>query len=275
MFHLSSRFYNNSKKTVASHIIFCAFCAFTALPLSGCANSGDSKIFDSGNVIYDPYEEYNRTVTKFNQALDHTIINPAIKGYRIVTPEPARDGLQNFMKNLRTPVNLLNQLLQGDMQGAHDVIIRAIVNTTVGMGGIFDVAAYEGIPYEAEDFGQTLAVWGVNDGPYIVIPFFGSSTLRDYGGMFADTLTDPIYWYAHNVDKKWISHTKTGINYFLVRESLYDSMYDVERNSFDYYAALRSTYYQYRKAAILDLKNGRANENRYDDMPEIPDFDDY
>lgn len=272
---MSSLHHNTtSKRSLTSHLLPCLFCTITAVSLSGCASSGETSFVDSGNVIYDPYEEYNRSVTKFNLAVDHAIINPVVKGYRTVTPEPARKGIQNVMRNLRAPVNLINQILQGDISGARDVIVRTAVNTTIGIGGIFDVAAYEGIPYESEDFGQTLAVWGVGNGPYVVMPFFGASTLRDYGGVFADSAMDPLRWYAHNADKEGLYYAKSGVDYFLLRESLHDSMTEIEQSSFDYYAAIRSAYYQYRKAAILDSKNNRTNQTHYEELPVIPDFDD-
>ena len=191
----------------------------------------------------------------------------------MITPKPAREGLQNVIKNLRSPINLVNQLLQGDLSGARDVALRAVVNTTVGLGGIFDVAAYEGIPYESEDFGQTLAVWGIGNGPYIVMPLFGASNMRDYTGLLADSMMDPLRWYTHNTDKDRLYYAISGTNYLLLRDSLYASMREMERSSFDYYAATRSAYYQYRKAAILD-SNSWTDHARNDELPEIPDFDD-
>ncbi len=262
------------KRSIASYLTIYALGVLAAFPLSGCASSESSHIVDSGNLIYDPYEEYNRTMTSFNLTVDHAVVYPVLEGYRTIVPEPARNGLQNVMKNLRSPVNLLNQLFQGDIQGAGDVIVRAAVNTTIGIGGIFDVAGYEGIPYESEDFGQTLAVWGVGNGPYIVMPFFGASNLRDYTGIFADSMMDPMRWYTHNVDKENLYYAMSGTNYLLLRDSLYDSMKDMESSSFDYYAALRSAYYQYRKAAILDSAN-RPDKAHLEEFPDIPDFDDY
>ena len=265
---------NISKRFVLSCLFVCMFCTFSALSLSGCASSENAHVVDSGNIIYDPYEEYNRAMTKFNLTVDHALIYPVLEGYRTITPEPARNSLQNVMKNLRSPINLINQLLQGDWSGAHDVIIRALVNSTVGVGGLFDVAGYEGIPYESEDFGQTLAVWGIGDGPYIVMPFFGASNLRDYTGLLADSMMDPIYWYTHNVDKEDLYYAMGATNYLLLRDSLYDSMTDMEKSSFDYYAAIRSAYYQFRKSAILDTTSWSSQE-RFEELPDIPDFDDY
>ncbi len=266
--------YKAGKRSIVSCLFVCMLCAFATLSLGGCTSSDSANVVDSGNMIYDPYEEYNRAVTKFNLAVDHAVIYPVLEGYRTITPKPARNGLQNVMKNLRSPVNLINQLLQGDLAGAHDVIVRAIINSTVGIGGLFDVAGYEGIPYESEDFGQTLAVWGVGNGPYIVMPFFGASNLRDYTGLLADSAMDPLNWYLHNTDKEGLSYALSGTNYLLLRDSLYDSMKDMEQSNFDYYAAVRSAYYQYRKSAILDTTSWSSQE-RFEELPDIPDFDDY
>jgi phospholipid-binding lipoprotein MlaA len=271
---LLSPHHNAGKTSITSCLFICMLCTFTTLSLGGCANSDSAHVVDSGNMIYDPYEEYNRAVTKFNRTVDNAVIYPVLEGYRTITPEPARNGLLNVMQNLRSPINLLNQLLQGDLPGARDVVVRAAVNSTVGLGGIFDVAAYEGIPYESEDFGQTLAVWGIGNGPYIVMPFFGASNLRDYTGLFADSMMDPLRWYTYNVDKKDLYYAMSGTNYLLLRDSLYDSMKDMEQSTFDYYAAIRSAYYQYRKAAIFDTTSW-TNQERFEELPDIPDFDDY
>ncbi len=236
--------------------------------LNACASAREDQIIDTGNVIYDPYEDMNRRVMAFNLAVDHTVINPAIKGYRVAIPQPARTGLRNFLRNLRTPVDLLNQVLQGDVEGSGNTALRAAINTTVGVGGLFDVAGHEGIKYEPEDFGQTLAVWGVGHGPYMVVPFIGASSMRDYGGFFADSMVDPLGWYLHNIDEEGIALARFGISYFDLRESLHDTLTDLERNSFDYYAAVRSTYYQHRRALVHD----NAPQSSAD-LPDIPDFD--
>lgn len=236
--------------------------------LNACASTQKGTIIDAGNVIYDPYEDMNRQVMAFNMAVDHAVINPVIKGYRMVAPKPARTGIRNFLRNLRTPVNLANQILQGDIKGSRDTVVRAIVNTTVGVGGLFDVAGHEGIPYEAEDFGQTLAKWGVGHGPYMVVPFIGASSMRDYGGFFADSMMDPLRWYLFNVEQEKIYYAKYGMDYLDVRDSLHDTLTDLERSSFDYYAAVRSTYYQYRRALVFDSSSIQSEQ-----IPDIPDFE--
>lgn len=239
-----------------------------ASALTGCATMKQDFTLEGDAPIHDPFETTNRYIFAFNQAVDYAVINPVIKGYRTVAPQPVRSGIRNFLRNLGSPMNFVNQLLQGDLKGAGTVFVRSAVNTTVGVGGIFDVAGYEGIPYESEDFGQTLAVWGVGNGPYMVVPFIGPSSLRDYSGYFVDAAADPLRFYMHNIDEDGLMYAKTGVSYLDLRESLYDSMLDMKTNSIDYYAAVRSTYFQHRQALIQDHK-GMATTT----IPAIPNYE--
>jgi phospholipid-binding lipoprotein MlaA len=205
--------------------------------------------------ISDPLEGSNRRIFKFNNAIDKVLINPVIKGYRAVVPQPARKGVRNFLRNLKAPTTFANQLLQGDIGGAADVVGRFVINSTIGVLGVFDVADRVGLKYEAEDFGQTLAVWGVGHGPYLVVPVLGPSSLRDYTGYFVDSFADPLRWYlfGHGDAEGWY-YAKVAADYIDLRESLIDVLEDLERSSIDYYAAVRSTYYQRREA----LKNDES-----------------
>lgn len=242
--------------------------AMASLVLCSCASSNNT-IYEAGIEINDPFEEQNRRVMAFNKAVDENIIHPVVKGYRYVTPKPARSGIRNFLRNLKSPIRLANQLLQGDIEGARDVVLRTTINTMVGVGGIFDVAGYEGIKYEPEDFGQTLAVWGVKPGPYMVVPFIGPSSMRDYGGYFVDGVADPLRWYLFNTDHEGIYYAKFGVDYLDLRESLIDTMEDLDKSSIDYYAAVRSAYYQHRKALINDQESTAQTE-----LPAIPYYED-
>ncbi len=243
--------------------------ALSSAALTSCASMKNNEIYDNGVVIYDPMEEANRKVMAFNQAVDKTIINPIIKGYRFITPQPARSGIRNFLRNLKSPIILANQLLQGDISGARDALLRATINTTIGVGGIFDVAGYEGIEYEAEDFGQTLAVWGVDYGPYMVLPFIGPSSLRDYGGYLTDGLVDPVRLHIFSHDNEWLYAGKFTADYLDLRDSLMDTLTEIEASSIDYYAAVRSTYYQHRESLIHD-QNGTAQSS----IPAFPYYED-
>jgi phospholipid-binding lipoprotein MlaA len=238
------------------------------LALCSCA-SNKGTIYEAGIEISDPFEEQNRRVMAFNKVVDENVIHPVVKGYRYVTPKPARSGIRNFLRNLKSPITLANQLLQGDLDGAGDVVLRTTINTMVGVGGLFDVAGYEGIKYEPEDFGQTLAVWGVEPGPYMVVPFIGPSSMRDYTGYFVDGMADPVRMYLFNTNQEPLYYTKFGLDYLDLRDSLMDTMEELDRSSFDYYAAVRSTYYQHRQTLVRDQDGTVQTE-----LPAIPYYED-
>ncbi|MGH1377876.1 MAG: MlaA family lipoprotein [Alphaproteobacteria bacterium] len=259
----------NEKSKKPSFYARMSLIALSTLAVSSCANLKGNEIHESGVTIYDPMEEQNRKVMAFNMAVDKAVINPIVEGYRTITPRPARSGIRNFLRNLRSPITLANQLLQGDLEGARDVLLRVAINSSVGVGGLFDVAGYEGIEYEPEDFGQTLAVWGVDHGPYMVVPIIGPSSMRDYGGYFADTIADPLRWHLFNTNQELLYSGKYAADYLDLRESLKDKLDDLESNSIDYYAAIRSIYYQHRKSLILDGKGVAVNE-----IPAIPYYED-
>lgn len=240
--------------------------AFATLFLTSCASSQQDPMIVGNTVVEDPFEGTNRSIFAFNAAVDDAVIHPIVKGYRAVVPKPARNGLRNFLRNLKSPVTMANQLLQGDLDGAGTVLVRASVNTLIGVGGLFDVAGAEGIEYESEDFGQTLAVWGVGHGPYLVVPFIGPSSLRDYTGYAVDSFADPLRFYLHNTDQDGLYYTKIALDYLDLRDSFMDVLEDLEASSIDYYAAVRSTYYQRREALVND-------ENP--EQSSIPSFDEF
>ncbi len=240
---------------------------------AGCSSKdANENLIISGNIaIEDPYEEYNRDVFEFNDALDEAILAPAARTYRDVVPEPAQDGLRNALRNLKSPINIANQVLQGDFEGTLTDVMRAMVNTTFGFLGIVDLAQSAGLEYEKEDFGQTLAVWGIDHGPYIVVPIIGPSSLRDHIGNAVDSIADPLRIYLFNIDEEGWSLARTGATLFDGRVQLLDILADLKKNSFDYYAAVRSSYYQRRQALVDDQNPRNANVN---ELPEIPDYDD-
>ncbi|NCT40156.1 MAG: VacJ family lipoprotein [Alphaproteobacteria bacterium] len=238
----------------------------SVLALNACATQNQS-VMDDGVVISDPLEDTNRAVFKFNEVVDDNIIHPAIKGYRFVVPKEVRNSLGNFLRNLRSPVIFANQVLQGDIEGAGNVLLRTAINTFTGFGGLFDFAAKEGMPHESEDFGQTLATWGLDNGPYLVVPLLGPSTARDSVGYIVDAYADPLRWYLFDSGQEHLSYQRTGLNYLNVRDNLMDVLEDLRRSSIDYYASTRSIYYQRRDALIRD-------ENPDDAVAvSIPDYD--
>lgn len=246
-----------------------AMAASITLGLSACASNGgvnNEAVYVGNEQIHDPMENLNRGIFAFNEVVDKTVIEPVARGYRWITPKPVRTGVRNFLRNLKSPIVMGNELLQGDLEGFANASGRLFINTLLGVGGIFDVADMGGIPYEPEDFGQTLAVWGVGNGPYVMIPLIGPSTARDATGMVVDSFADPVRIYLFNTDREWLHYTRVAVGVVDQREELLDVIDDLRRNSFDYYAALRSAYYQRRQALVNDMDPESAAS------PEIPDY---
>ena len=211
--------------------------------------------FETGKYedeIYDPLEGFNRAIFKFNNVADRIILEPVARGYRKL-PSPMQSGISNFLSNLRMPLVIVNQLLQGQGGNAVESTGRFLVNTTVGVFGFGDVADKIGLEEKDEDYGQTLATWGVGDGFYIVLPIFGPSNLRDTAGLLLTATTDPVNAYAISEGEGWVVPVRTTINAVDRRSKIIDEVNALRNNSIDYYAAVRSSYYQNRKASILNI----------------------
>ena len=209
----------------------------------------ETTIFE--DEIYDPLEGINRAVFGFNNVTDKIILEPAAKGYKKL-PTPIQSGIGNFIKNLKLPLVAVNQLLQGQGKNAVESTGRFFINSTIGIFGLIDVADNVGLEQKEEDFGQTLATWGVGDGFYIVLPLFGPSNIRDTAGMVMTMMTDPVNAYATNQGEAWAIPVRTAANAVDQRSKIIDEVNALRDNSVDYYAAVRSSYYQNRKAAIMN-----------------------
>ena len=214
-------------------------------------NSDDFETTVYEDEVYDPFEGINRAIFTFNNAADKAILEPVAKSYRKL-PSPIQSGLGNFINNLKLPLAALNQLLQGQGKNAIESSGRFLVNSTIGILGIIDVADDIGLDQKEEDFGQTLATWGVGDGFYIVLPLFGPSNLRDTTGMFMTMAADPINAYTASNGEAWAIPMRTAANAIDQRSQIIDEVNALRNNSIDYYAAVRSSYYQNRKAAIMN-----------------------
>lgn len=224
--------------------------------LSACSATPDGE-------VYDPAENINRGIFKFNDAVDTAVIEPVARGYRNVVPDPARTGVRNVLRNLKTPTILANNVLQADANGAGDTITRFFANTLFGFGGLMDVAGKHGVPYREEDFGQTLGVWGAKPGAYLVLPLLGPSSVRDVSGLVVDSYTDPLRLWLMNTDRAGWYYGKVAVGAVDKREELLDVLADLKKNSIDYYAAVRSSYVQ-RRAALIHGSNESQN------LPDIP-----
>ena len=211
---------------------------------------------NSGEVK-DCFESVNRATFKFNQVLDGVIFEPVAKAYRVL-PSPVRAGTGNALDNLSTLVTIPNNILQGDFKKAGINTGRFAINTTVGIVGIFDVAQKIGFPeYEREDYGQTLGVMGVGAGCYLVLPVLGPSTVRDTAGSFINVLGgDPWYNASVSGNNEYLNDTAylttrvlAGIDF---RAKNIDSFENLEKNSMDFYASVRSLYLQDRQQKIIN-----------------------
>ena len=230
--------------------LFQSFLLVGTLSVSSCASSQDHNI--NPDYIYDPIEPINRGIFSFNEGLDYILLDPLTEAYRFIVPDAFRIAIANFLSNLKSPVYLANELLQGDLDGAGLVTQRFVLNTLTGFGGVLDTASWEGMTYVPEDFGQTLAVWGVDEGPYLVLPILGPSNVRDTVGFVGDMAMDPVNWYIWNEDKDDLGYIRAGATLLTTKDQIYDLQQDLQANSFDYYAATRSVWNQRRKALIND-----------------------
>ncbi len=228
-----------------------SFNVFAAASDEVKTSSEDFETSTYEDEIYDPLEGINRAIFGFNNVADRVVLEPVAKGYKKL-PSPIQTGVSNFINNLKLPLAAFNQLLQGQGKNAAESTGRFLVNSTIGIFGLVDVADNIGLEQKEEDFGQTLAKWGVGDGFYIVLPLFGPSNLRDTTGMIMTMMTDPINAFAASQGEAWAIPMRTAANAVDQRSKIIDEVNALRDNSVDYYAAVRSSYYQNRKAAIMN-----------------------
>jgi phospholipid-binding lipoprotein MlaA len=226
-----------------------------ALGLSACAarpNPADADAVAEFRATNDPLEPLNRGMFFVHDGIDTLVLRPVGEAYRIFIPPEIRTAIRNVLANLRTPVILANDVLQGEPHRAATTMGRFIVNTTVGIGGIFDQATSFGLLGHTEDFGQTLAVWGAPEGPYLFLPVLGPSNPRDLAGSAADFALNPLTWVGGGESLEAFNATRFGLGVADTREGLIAPLDALRAGSIDYYAALRSAYRQRR---IVEIRN--------------------
>ena len=215
--------------------------------LAGCAAVPPT----AGENPNDPWEAFNRQTNEFNMTLDDYVLRPVTECYVDWVPEPVRDSVSNFFDNLTEPRNTINNILQGKIGDGFVSLVRFVINTTVGVVGLFDVADKMDLKAAPEDFGQTLAVWGVPSGPYIVWPFLGPSTIRESVGSGADIFSQPTYWaYSNSEDWKYgVPLTALSVVDMRSRLLAADAML---KSAIDPYVAMREAYLNNRINQIYD-----------------------
>ena len=232
--------------------------AMTILANFGCAtppDSSDRELYAEFRAINDPIEPLNRGVFEFNQALDAMFLRPLADFYRLLLPPLFQEAVHNFLANLRSPVVLANDLLQGEWERAGTTTSRFLVNSTVGVGGIGDPASDFGLVYHNEDFGQTLAVWGLSEGPFLMLPLLGPSNPRDATGLVVDSaVLDPIgFLTTIGAGPQWLttaSYGRLGTTAIDARAQNVEELDDLQKSSLDFYATIRSLYRQFRISEI-------------------------
>jgi phospholipid-binding lipoprotein MlaA len=229
------------------------------------AQAKEAKPNGDDEDVNDPLEPLNRIIFEFNEGIQDAFLRPITKFYNENVNVTIRQGIGNFLDNLSSPVVIVNELLQGEIESAMRTLSRALINSTLGIGGLADVAEEMGIEGRDEDFGQTLGVYGVGEGFYLVLPVFGPSNPRDAVGKFLiDSYFDPIGMALDDADETTIIYSLAAMRGIDEYAGIVDELNQVKKTSVDYYAAVRSLYRQKRKA---EIRNGSSLE-----LPPIPDL---
>ncbi len=253
IFFLQSR--KNKFLGICSNLLLLFLVVMISFVNSGCASKAVSnKTVSTSTEMYDPIEPLNRFVFEFNNVVEVVVLNPVSSIYSAVFPNVVRNSVRNFLRNLKTPVILANDILQGEHIRARDTSVRFLINSTAGVLGFFDVATHFDYKYHNEDFGQTLAVHGIGQGPYLVLPLLGPSSIRHTLGRVTDIFISPMTYVS---DVENISYGLTGIRIIDGHSRIKDTLSDLKRDSLDYYSLIRSVYSQRRKSVILNEKKSK------------------
>ena len=228
-----------------------------AASLCACATPSAELLADN-----DPWEATNRDTFALDVWVEHHIAEPVVDSYRVVIPQPARDGVHNVVTNLRSPVVLANDILQARPKKAVQTLARVVLNTTIGLGGLFDIASRIGIPYHDNDFGITLGVAGAQEGSYLVLPLLGPRPPRDLVGGLVDAAFDPLT-YMRFAGRHELLTARSGLDILDTADRNLDQFLSVERSSIDFYASTRSLYRQSRAAQI------RGEDAAFQNLPNL------
>lgn len=266
---------DSSLKTVRTAIIAALLC----MGAVGCATVEKP----------DPWEPMNRKIFAFNETLDRYALEPAATAWDFVVPDLAQEGLRNFFENLRMPIVFANDLLQGKPVAAGYDIVRLLYNSTFGLAGFIDIASMVDIPKNDEDFGQTLGVWGVPMGPYLMMPILGPYTIRSGAGQIVDTAAMSYayitpFWYGvaglNGLETFGATVGMKGVELLNLRTIYLEELEASRRDAFDYYVFVRNAYLQNRRAKVLDQTDAAVtNDEEFyfmdDEEDEDEDYDDY
>jgi phospholipid-binding lipoprotein MlaA len=237
-----------------------AAAALLLATLAGCAKPpppGDADALADYNEANDPLEPTNRVMYDINHGIDVVVLRPLALGYRYIVPVPVRTHVHNVLDNLGTPVVLVNDMMQGKPRRAGDTFMRMLLNTTIGVAGIFDVATPLGWPLHDSDPGITLAVWGLPTGPYLYLPILGPTNPRDAAGFGIGIVEDPFTWLGNGYIIADLGYIRYGVTAVDARERVLDTLDKALDQALDPYATLRSLSRQHRESQIDDVRNDK------------------
>ncbi len=238
----------------------------TLLACVAAAVMGPRALLAEPEEPYDPLEDMNRGIFWFNDGVDEFVLEPVARGYHDYVPDVVRTGVGNFFLNLRYPSYLVSDIFQGKWEQALDHTGRFLINTTIGIGGLIDFATDMGLPDHEEDFGITLASYGVPAGPYLMLPILGPSNIRDGVGRLVDAALDPLFWVSYTnaaPTTKWaITGGTLGLKLVHTRSGLLQAVEAAKESSVDYYLFMQGAYYQHRQGLLTD---GR-DDDEYDSL---------
>lgn len=267
---------HHNKQYNKTNILMMLFMTLALLFTTSCAKRPPESAVDARftyDEANDPLEPLNRKTFAVNMFFDEIIVEPTARLYRMWGPPDIRDGISNFVTNWREPVTFVNDVLQAEPKRARNSFSRFLINSTFGLLGTFDTASNWGIEGHNEDFGETFAVWGLPEGPFLILPLLGPSNARDLSGFMVDFFYDPVsLWLAH---KNWtyVRYGRLALRGLIYREENLETLDDLSRSSTDLYATMRSAYRQKR---LYDINNGDLDTSGEDDLfdEEFDDFDD-
>jgi phospholipid-binding lipoprotein MlaA len=234
--------------------------ALSVATVAGCATkppASDPDALAEYNETNDPLEPTNRVFYKVNNAIDAAVLRPAAKAYRYVFPDRVRTGVHNVLVNLTTPVVLSNDMMQGKPRRAGDTTMRFLINTTVGVVGLMDVAKDWGYPAHDTDFGVTLALWGLPAGPFLFLPVLGPTDPRDAAGFGVNIVMDPFTWVGQGAAVKALDWSRFAVSAVDQRERALDAVDSIKKTALDPYATFRSLFRQHRESQIEDTRNDK------------------
>jgi phospholipid-binding lipoprotein MlaA len=232
--------------------------ALVCAGLAGCATpppASDPDAVADYNQTNDPWEPTNRVLYAVNNGIDAVVMRPLAVGYTWAVPQFVRTRVHNVLYNLNSPVLLANDMMQGKPARAGDTLMRFVINSTIGVAGLFDVADGWGYPYHNADFGETMALWGVPDGPYLFLPVLGPGSPRDSSGHGVDIALDPLTWIGHGATVSDLGYARYGMTLLDVRSGLLDTLDKATSQALDPYATVRSLYRQHRDSEIEDVRS--------------------